>query len=152
MQYDEGSGLNRAPCLEESCSSATSSKQHSSKLGLGAFTEENMRAVNNRDADEKEGIWGTIPHVQGMWTSGHRGDRSQAAQRLGLHSPELQSQFSTSSGLIADRNDQERRALSNPVPAKSEHTLLPWGNHLWKHTEAKSLSCSFPSTQKDCPC
>lgn len=65
--------------MEESYSSATGSKQHSSELGLGIFTEENMRAFKNRDADEKERIWGTIPHAQGMWISGHRGDHRQAA-------------------------------------------------------------------------
>lgn len=79
MQCDEGSGLNMAPCVKESYSSATGSKQHSSELGLGIFAEENMRAFKNRDTDEKEGIWGIIPHAQDMWISGHKGDRIQAA-------------------------------------------------------------------------
>lgn len=78
MQCNGGSALNRAPCAGESCSSATGSEQSSSGLGRGIFAEENLRALKNRDSDEK-GVWGTIPHAQGMWISGHRGDCGQAA-------------------------------------------------------------------------
>lgn len=42
--------------MEESYSSVTGSKQHSSELGMAIFAEENMRAFKNRDSDEKEGI------------------------------------------------------------------------------------------------
>lgn len=82
-------------------------------------------------------------------------DPGWAAQQS-LHSPGLTQQQILDSWspvlyqLPSHHTQKWHGVVSHRVPAGQEHALFPWRNHLWKCTEVKSWSCSFPVTQEDC--